>query len=103
VFQQKKLYKVCTPIEKRNGGMYWLRLGTGVPNKDGVSLNVYLDAMPKNHQLTLFELDEEDLRKRDSSGSSNGSSSGSSTGFGSGNGSARPPSLNAGSQNDIPF
>ena len=62
---QKRMFKVISPIEKKDGGTkYWMRVGTGFTNKDD-SINIYLDAWPKNFQLQLRELDEEDLRKRD--------------------------------------
>jgi hypothetical protein len=60
------MFKVICPIEKRGGGTYWMRLGTGFTNKDD-SINIYLDALPKNSQLQLREMDEEDLRRRDGS------------------------------------
>jgi hypothetical protein len=73
--QQKKMYKILSPIEKKGGGTYWMRLGTGYTNKDD-SINVYLDAFPRPNssshcfELQIRELDEEDLRKRDSNRSS---------------------------------
>jgi hypothetical protein len=45
--------------------MYWMRLGSAFTNRDD-SLNIYLDALPKSFQLQLRELDEEDLRRRES-------------------------------------
>jgi hypothetical protein len=60
------MFKVISPIEKKEGGKYWMRVGTGFTNKDD-SINIYLDAWPKNFQLQLRELDEEDLRRRDGS------------------------------------
>ena len=60
----KKMFKVLSAIEKRDGGTFWMRVGSGFTNKDN-SVNIYLDVMPKNFQLQLRELDEEDLRKRD--------------------------------------
>src|SRR5262245_26926533 len=63
---QKRMFKVICPIEKRGGGTYWMRMGTGFTNKDD-SINIYLDALPKNFQLQLREMDEEDLRRRDGS------------------------------------
>lgn len=64
---EKQMYKVLSPIEKRGGGTYWMRMGTGFRNKDN-SINVYLDAIPKGGEwkFQLRELDEEDLRKRES-------------------------------------
>jgi hypothetical protein len=65
MFPQKKMFKVQSNIKKHSGdGSYWMRCGTAYVNKDG-SINVYLDATPKTMELTLFELDENDLRKRE--------------------------------------
>ena len=61
---QKKMFKVLTAIEKRDGGTFWMRVGSGFTNRDN-SVNIYLDVIPKNFQLQLRELDEEDLRRRD--------------------------------------
>jgi len=67
---QKRMYKVISPMESREGGKtWWMRCGTAFTNKDE-SINVYLNALPlqlKDGQVTLQirELDEEDLRKRD--------------------------------------
>ena len=62
----KQIFKVITPIEKRGGGHYWMKVGSAYRNKDN-SINVYLDAIPKgpNLQFQLRELDEEDLRRRE--------------------------------------
>ena len=62
---QKRMYKVLCPIERTGGGTYWMRVGSGFTNKDD-SLNIYLDAMPvKFTHLQLRELNEEDLRRRE--------------------------------------
>lgn len=61
---QKQTFKVMAAIPKRDGGHWWMRCGTGHTNKDD-SINVYLDAVPKDLRFTLRELDEEDLRKRE--------------------------------------
>jgi hypothetical protein len=61
---EKRSFKVITSVTKYDGSHYWLRLGSAFTNKDG-SINVYLDAMPKDHKFQLRELDEEDFRKRD--------------------------------------
>ena len=66
VLQQKKMFKVLAMTPKKGGGTLWTRVGTAFTNNDQ-SVNVYLEAMPKNFELQLRELDEEDLRKRDSS------------------------------------
>jgi hypothetical protein len=83
VLQQKKMFKVLSAIEKRDGGTFWMRVGSAFTNRDN-SVNIYLDVLPKNFQFQLRELDEEDLRKRDPqrSSSSSGGSSSSSGGLG---------------------
>jgi hypothetical protein len=58
-----RMFKVITPVEKKDGGTYWMRIGTGYPNKDQ-SINLYLDALPINQKLQLREMDEEDLAPR---------------------------------------
>jgi hypothetical protein len=58
------MFKVICPVEKRGGGTYWMRMGSAFTNKDD-SINIYLDAVPKNFQLQLRELDEDELRRRD--------------------------------------
>jgi hypothetical protein len=60
------MFKVISAIEKKDGGKYWMRLGSAFTNKDD-SINIYLDALPKNFTLQLRELDEEDLRRREGS------------------------------------
>lgn len=72
---QKKMFKVLAAIPKKDGGVFWMRCGRGMPNKDGRSINVYLDAVPKDLQFTLFEMDEEDFRKRDTNGNERAASS----------------------------
>jgi len=61
---QKRMFKVISPIEKRNGEKFWMRLGSAYTNKDD-SINIYLDAFPvgngKEVTLQLRELTEEDL------------------------------------------
>lgn len=63
---QKRMYKVITPIEKKDGGKYWMRIGSGFTNKDE-SINIYLEAIPVSHgkelTLQLRELTEEDFRR----------------------------------------
>jgi len=61
----KRSFKVISPIEKKDGGTFWMRVGTAYVNKDD-SINVYLDAMPKNFQLQLRELTEEDFQRKTS-------------------------------------
>jgi hypothetical protein len=57
----KKMFKVLSPITKKDGSTFWMRVGTGFPNKDD-SVNVYLDVFPKDGKLQLREMDERDLR-----------------------------------------
>ena len=61
---QKKTFKVLAAIPKRDGTQWWMKCGTAHTNKDD-SINVYLDAMPRDLKFQLRELDEEDLRRRD--------------------------------------
>ena len=61
---QKRTFKVLAAIPKRDGGHWWMRCGNGHTNKDD-SINVYLDACPRDLKFTLRELDDEDLRRRD--------------------------------------
>jgi len=67
-----RMFKVLCPIERKDGSTYWMRVGTGFPNKDQ-SINVYIDAMPcKENKLQLREMDDEDFarsRRRDDAGS----------------------------------
>ncbi|HWU86044.1 MAG TPA: hypothetical protein VN253_02165 [Kofleriaceae bacterium] len=62
---QKKMFKVLSAIDKRDGTTFWMRVGSGFTNKDN-SVNIYLDVLPKSFQFQLRELDEEDLRRRES-------------------------------------
>ncbi len=85
---QKKMYKVLTPILKRDGqGTWFMKIGSAFTNKDD-SINLYLDAIPvgvapgKGMTLQIRELDENDLRQRDAARSSYGQRSpGTSSGF----------------------
>jgi hypothetical protein len=64
---QKRMFKVITPMEGRDGAKWWLRCGTGFTNKDE-SINMYLNCLPLGKgeiTLQLRELTEEDLRSRD--------------------------------------
>jgi hypothetical protein len=62
----RKMFKVLCPVEKADGSTsHWIRCGTAFPNKDQ-SINLYLDVFPKNGKLQMRELDEDDLRERDS-------------------------------------
>ena len=58
----KKMFKVLTPIERKDGTTFWLRLGAGFHNKDE-SINVYLDAYPANLKLQIREMTDEDFKK----------------------------------------
>jgi len=58
-----RMFKVLCPIERKDGTTFWLRVGSGFPNKDQ-SVNLYLDVLPANLKLQLRELDEEDLQPR---------------------------------------
>jgi hypothetical protein len=60
------MFKVISPIERRDGSKFWMRCGSAFTNKDD-SINVYLDAVPvgKGVTLQLRELTEEDLRERE--------------------------------------
>ena len=63
---QKRRFKVITPIDKRDGGKYWMRVGSGFTNKDD-SINLYLDAFPvaygKELTLQVREMTDEDFRR----------------------------------------
>jgi hypothetical protein len=61
------MFKVMIPVEKKGGGTYWMRVGTGFPGKDGsTSLNLYIDAFPANSKmLHVREMDDEDFQKSD--------------------------------------
>jgi len=69
VFQDKRMYKVISPVEKDGGGTFWLRCGSAFVNKDN-SINVYLDALPlrtkpgEGVKLQLREYTDEELRER---------------------------------------
>lgn len=66
MFQTKKMFKVVSPMDRRDGGTYWMRCGNAYVNKDN-SINVYIEALPvgqKELKLQLRELTEEDLRER---------------------------------------
>ncbi len=61
---QKRMFKVISSVERRDGGKFWMRCGSAFTNKDD-SINVYLDAVPVGKEVTLQlrELTEEDLRE----------------------------------------
>lgn len=58
-----RMFKVVCPIARKDGSTFWMRVGTGFPNKDQ-SINLYLDVLPVNLKLQIRELDEEDLSPR---------------------------------------
>jgi len=74
---QKKMYKVLAPIQKQNNqGTFFMRVGSGYTNKDD-SINLYLDVIPCGLEagklkLQIRELDENDLRQRETSRTSYG-------------------------------
>lgn len=60
----KQKFKIITPIERKDGTKFWMRLGSGYRNKDD-SINCYLDAVPVGQRelvIQIRELTEEDLR-----------------------------------------
>ena len=59
----KRMFKVITSIDKHGGGKFWMRCGSAFINKDD-SINVYLDAMPKNFEFQLRELTEDELTRK---------------------------------------
>ncbi len=60
----KKIYKAMMIVERKDGKSHWMRIGTAFPNRDD-SINVYLDAYPKDGKVQIREFDEEDLRRKD--------------------------------------
>ena len=67
-FENRKTFKVMTPVPKKDGSTFWMRIGTGYPGKDG-ALNLYLDALPtsKSDGKTMIyvrEMDERDFERR---------------------------------------
>jgi hypothetical protein len=72
MFQEtnKKPFKVISPVEKRDGGKWWMRCGIGYRNKDE-SINIYIDSLPitagkdgKPLTLQVREMTDEELRER---------------------------------------
>lgn len=59
----KKMFKILCPITKKDGTTFWMRVGTGFPNKDD-SVNLYLDVLPRDGKLQLRAFDERDLRDK---------------------------------------
>jgi hypothetical protein len=67
---KKKMFKIISPIDKRDGSKFWMRCGVGYENKDQ-SVNMYIDALPvaagkdgRPLTLQLREVTEEELRER---------------------------------------
>ena len=57
--QEKRMFKVISFVERKDKTTYWMKIGTGFPNRDG-SINLYLDAMPIHPKLQLREVTEEE-------------------------------------------
>jgi hypothetical protein len=60
------MYKVVCPVKMKDGGTYWMRLGSGFDNKDN-SINLYLNAFPVGQEeikLQIREVTEEEMRER---------------------------------------
>jgi hypothetical protein len=60
------MYKVVCPVEMKDGGTYWMRLGSGFDNKDN-SINLILNAFPvgqKEVKLQIREITEDEIRER---------------------------------------
>ena len=53
------MFKVLSPVERKNGKTFWMRIGNAFRNRDG-SLNVYLNAYPTNGKLQIREFDDRD-------------------------------------------
>lgn len=67
---KKKMFKIISPIDKRDGSKFWMRCGVGYENKDQ-SVNMYIDALPvaagkdgRPLTLQLREVTEDELRER---------------------------------------
>ncbi|HUS30335.1 MAG TPA: hypothetical protein VMZ53_17625 [Kofleriaceae bacterium] len=76
--EKKKMFKVISPIDKRDGSKFWMRCGVGYRNKDE-SINMYIDALPVNANkdgrpltLQLREVTEEEMRERSEKRASSG-------------------------------
>lgn len=94
----KKMFKVLCPITKKDGSTFWMRVGSAFTNKDD-SVNVFLDAFPKDGKLQLREFDERDLQRGKGEGPSG---DGEPSGFAAGLASLSfPPAAREGEQ--VPF
>jgi hypothetical protein len=60
---QKQMFKVLVHVDTKDGG-FWSRIGSGFRNRDD-SINLILYSLPLSGQIQLRELDEEDLRRRE--------------------------------------
>lgn len=86
---QKQMFKAITPVERKDGTKFWMRIGSAFRNKDD-SINVYLDAMPvrgTDFVIQIRELTEEDLRQSESRRASR----------------MNPPTSSAGAPTAVPF
>lgn len=50
----RKRFDVLQPIERKDRGTYWMRVGAAFMNRDG-SMNIYLDALPIAGKLQVRE------------------------------------------------
>lgn len=100
----KKMFKVLSPIVKKDGSTFWMRVGTGFPNKDD-SVNVYLDVFPKDGKLQLREFDERELQggKWKGEGGGSGGSGGGGDSWREGAAVAAMSSSHGGESDQLPF
>jgi hypothetical protein len=70
VEQNRKMFKVVSPLDRQDGSTYWMRCGSAFINKDN-SINVFVHALPlaqiglkDGMKLQLRELTDEELRER---------------------------------------
>lgn len=78
--EMKKRFNVISPVERKDGKTFWVRIGVGYANRDN-SINMYLDALPVNQRLQLREADDDEKIASD--------------------GTRRPPRVRASSQGDV--
>ena len=79
--EQKKMYKVLAVMPRHDGtGDFFMKVGIGFRNRDD-SINMHLDAMPlrgdpkRGITLQVREMDESDLKQRESYRANRGSGS----------------------------
>jgi hypothetical protein len=63
----KKMFKVLCPVEgkgTKKDRTFWKDCGRGFENHNQ-SLTLHLDVLPVNGKLCIFEMTEDDLRRRD--------------------------------------